>query len=198
MASDPTDLDLVRQAQRAGGEAPFAGLVERYQRPLYNYLLRSLRDPALCEEVFQEVFLRAFRGLDGFDPEDPNANFRAWLYRIALHLSRDEHRRREVRTSQGASGELASSTAADRCSDPEGAASLAQQRARVREAVTALPALAREVVLLHQYQGLSYPEIAEVLEVPLGTVKSRMHSALQSLRRALAAPGDGSAQEVAS
>jgi RNA polymerase sigma-70 factor (ECF subfamily) len=97
MAGERSDLELVRQAQRAGGEASFAELVERYQRPLYNFLLRSLRDAAVSEELFQEAFLRAFGGLDGFDSQDPAANVRAWLYRIALHLVRDEHRRRAVR-----------------------------------------------------------------------------------------------------
>ncbi len=197
MAGVQSDLDLVCRAQRTGGEASLADLVERYQRPLYNFFLRSLRNPAISEELFQETFLRALRGLDGFDAQDPAANFRAWLYRIALHLARDEHRRQELRASSTPSRAFDLPIEAEGPADPEGAASLAQQRARVRQAVAALPALAREVVLLHQYQGFSYQEIAEVLEVPLGTVKSRMHSALQSLRRALVEEDEG-AQEVAS
>jgi RNA polymerase sigma-70 factor (ECF subfamily) len=201
MADDPNDLDLVRRARLEDGGPAFRMLVERYRTPLYNFLLRSLRNAALSEEYFQETFLRAFKGLRGFDADRPSASFRAWLYRIALHLVRDERRRPEFQRAFQLEMELGLDAEADRPPDPEDAASWAQQRARVRRAVSALPDLPREVILLHMYQGLSYPEIAEVLEIPVGTVKSRMHTGLEALRRVLVHDGDeaaAAAMEVAS
>lgn len=200
MAAEPTDLELVCQARREGGGRAFELLVERYQRPLYNFLLRSLRNGSLAEEYFQELFLRCFRGLPEFHPEMPGANFRAWLYRIAVHLIRDELRKPQFRRALELEMELGLDAEANAAPSPENQASWAQQRARVRQAVTALPDLPREVIVLNLYQGLSYPEMAAVLEIPLGTVKSRMHAALEKLRLVLVDDGDEAAaiKEVAS
>jgi RNA polymerase sigma-70 factor (ECF subfamily) len=200
MGVDPHDLDLVRQARREGGGPAFEQLVERYKGPLYNFLLRSLRNGSLAEEYFQETFLRCYRGLNGFDPDMPQANFRAWVYRIAVHLVRDELRKPHFKRALELEQELGLDAEADAPPDPEDEASWSQQRARVRRAVTALPDLPREVVLLHLFQGLSYPEMSETLGIPLGTVKSRMHSALEKLRKVLVHDGDeaAAATEVAS
>lgn len=200
MGLEPHDLDLVRQARLADGNAAFEQLVERYKRPLYNFFLRSLRNGSLAEEYFQETFLRCFRGLSSFDPDMPGASFRAWLYRIAVHLTRDELRKPGYKRALALEIELGLDSAADAPPDPEDHASWEQQRARVRRAVTALPDLPREVVILHLYQGLSYPEMAETLGIPLGTVKSRMHAALEKLRTVLVHDGDeaAAAMEVAS
>jgi len=193
MAGDPRDLDLVRAARSGSDADAFPTLVRRYERPLYNFFVRSLRNPATAEECFQETCLRCFRGLATFDPESPVANFRAWVYRIALHLIRDEQRKPAFRRALALEEEFGLDAEADRAPSPEDTASWTQQRARVRRAVTHLPDLAREVVVLHQYQGLSYPEIAEVLNIPLGTVKSRMHTALGELRKVLVHDGDEAA-----
>jgi RNA polymerase sigma-70 factor (ECF subfamily) len=201
MTGDPADLELVRAARSRKDSVAFTTLVERYEKPLYNFFLRCVRNSALAEEHFQETFLRCYRGLDGFDPEQPGASFKAWMYRIAVHLVRDEVRKPAFRRALQLEQELGMDAEADRPPSPEDQASWAQQRARVRRAVTCLPDLAREVLVLHQYQGLSYPEIAEALDVPLGTVKSRMHAALVELRKILVQDGDEAAQaaqEVAS
>jgi len=201
MTGDPADLELVRAARSRKDSVAFTTLVERYEKPLYNFFLRCVRNSALAEEHFQETFLRCYRGLDGFDPEQPGASFKAWMYRIAVHLVRDEVRRPAFRRALQLEQELGMDAEADRPPSPEDQASWAQQRARVRRAVTCLPDLAREVLVLHQYQGLSYTEIAETLDVPLGTVKSRMHAALVELRKILVQDGDEAAQaaqEVAS
>ena len=202
MTGEPADLDLVRSARSGNDRAAFAALVERYEKPLYNFFLRCLRNSAIAEEHFQETFLRCYSGLDGFDPEQPGASFRAWMYRIAVHLVRDEVRKPAFKRALQLEQELGMDAEADRPPSPEDQAAWAQQRARVRRAVTCLPDLPREVIVLHQYQGLSYPEIAEALDVPLGTVKSRMHAALVELRKILVQDGDEAAataaQEVAS
>ncbi|HEY3447333.1 MAG TPA: sigma-70 family RNA polymerase sigma factor [Myxococcales bacterium] len=190
MAGDPLDLELVRRARAQGGSEAFTTLVKRYERPLYNFLLRSLRNAALAEEHFQETFLRCCRGLSDFDPDEPGANFKAWVYRIAVNLVRDEVRKPAFQRALQLEQELGLDAEADRAPSPEDQASWAQQRARVRRAVTCLPEQPREVVILHQYQGLSYPEIAQALDIPLGTVKSRMHAALVELRKVLVDDGD--------
>ena len=198
MAGDPVDLELVRAARAHGGPEAFTTLVQRYERPLYNFFLRSLRNAALAEEFFQETFLRCFRALPTFDPDLPTANFKAWVFRIAVHLIRDEVRKPAYQRALQLEQELGLDEEADKAPSPEDEASWTQQRARVRRAVTCLPENAREVLILHQYQALSYPEIAEALDIPLGTVKSRMHAALVELRKILVHDGDEAAAEVAS
>lgn len=198
MAADPPDLALVLRAQADCGGPAFATLLGRYERPLYNFLLRSIRNAARAEELFQEVALRSYRALPGFDPELPGASFQAWIYRIAVHLVRDEQRRPEYRRALQLEVELGLDAEAERPPSPEHAAAWAQQRARVRQAVTGLSELCREVVILHQYQGLAYSEIAAALDIPLGTVKSRMHGALSALRKVLVDDGDEAALEAAS
>lgn len=195
MAGDPVDLELVRKARAHGGSEAFTTLIERYERPLFNFFLRSLRNAALAEEHFQETFLRCCRALPEFDADDPGANFKAWVYRIAVNLVRDEARKPAFQRALALEQELGLDAEADRPPSPEDEASWAQQRARVRRAVTGLPEQPREVVILHQYQGLSYPEIAEVLDIPLGTVKSRMHAALVELRKVLVDDGDEAAAQ---
>jgi len=198
MAGDPVELELVRRARVHGGTEAFETLVKRYEKPLYNFFLRSLRNAALAEEYFQETFLRCCRGLETFDADSPEANFKAWVYRIATNLVRDEIRKPAFQRALAMEQEFGMDAEADKAPTPEDQASWAQQRARVRRAVTRLPELPREVVILHQFQGLSYPEIAEALQIPLGTVKSRMHAALEDLRRILVDDGDEASKEVAS
>ena len=198
MAGETSDLDLVRRVRANPAGPDFAALVRRHEKPLYNYLVRCLRNGARAEELFQETFLRCYRGIGQFDPEGEGANFRAWVYRIAVHLVRDEVRRPQFQRALQLEQELGLDAEADTAPDPENAASWEQQRARVRRAVTMLPDLAREVVVLHQFQGLSYLEIAEVLGIPLGTVKSRMHTALEGLRKVLVDDGDEAAKEAVS
>lgn len=199
MPSEMTELELVRRAKQERGGPAFAELVRRYERPLFNFLLRSLRNRARSEELFQECFMRCFRGLSDFDADSAQANFRAWLYRIAVHLIRDEMRRPAHRRAHEVEQQLGVAAEAEPPPTPENTLAREQQRERVRQAITSLPELSREVVLLHQYQGLSYQEIAEALHVPLGTVKSRMHAALTQLRKVLVTDGDdAAAKEVAS
>ncbi len=192
MPADPVELDLVRAARRPAGGDAFARLVQRYQRPLQGYFARSLRNASTAEECFQETCLRCFRALERFDPDAPGANFRAWMYRIAVHLVRDELRRPGLRgLPLGQDHEPA------REPTPEDAAAWEQQRAALQRAVRTLAPSSRQLLLMHHYQGQSYPEIAAVLRVPLGTVKSRMHTALSQLREALRLGEGGPAEDAA-
>jgi len=193
-----SDLQLVARAQ-ASPEAcrrALSVLVPRYQKPLYNFILRAVHGQALAEELFQETLLRAFRALPKFDTRAPNASVRAWLYCIAVNLCRDELRSARFQAARALSQDLGDDLPHPGPS-PELSAHAAQRARAVRHAVGELAELQREVVVLFQYQGLTYPEIAAALGVPLGTVKSRMHAALVNLGKKLASQDLGPQQEIA-
>lgn len=180
MASDPVDLDLVRKVQ-AGDTAAFRTMVERHGRPIYGFFVRSLRNEALAEEFFQETFLRCFQHLRSFDPDRLGSDFKVWLFRMAVNLLRDQLRKAEVQRAVAPT--LGAVPAEPPTGDPESDAVLAQLRDQVRDAIPRLPDLSREVLVLRYYRGLSYVQIAQVLGIPAGTVKSRMHQAVEALRR---------------
>ncbi|MBI5366259.1 MAG: sigma-70 family RNA polymerase sigma factor [Planctomycetes bacterium] len=183
MEDSRSDRDLVL-AFRLGDREMFAVLVRRYEEPLYRFFRRHAVAPDVADDLFQETFLRVFRGLGSFDAE---REFRPWLYTVALNCLRKRIGRRDAREpapqalpdgdAPGAppSGERA----------PEAAAADHELAERVRRAVATLPDGPREVFTLYQYQGLSYAQIAETVDRPLGTVKSLMHSALVRLREEL-------------
>jgi RNA polymerase sigma-70 factor (ECF subfamily) len=162
-------------------------LVRRHERPLFNFILRTVHGRALAEELFQETFLRALRALPDFQTHAEHASVRAWLYRIAVNLCRDEVRSARFQAATALAEELTDDLPHGGPS-PEASAAVEQRARVVRAAVMELTEVQREVVLLFQYQGLTYPEIALTLEIPLGTVKSRMHAALSALGKKLAAP----------
>ncbi|MDA2912972.1 RNA polymerase sigma factor [Acidobacteriia bacterium AH_259_A11_L15] len=148
------------------GEAPaFGELFARYKDAIYGYVRRRVNDPSRAEEITQDVFLALVQHRNGYEVE---AKFRIYLYRIALNRIVSEHRKKKeedpLPVNPAAGG---------------GDAALVQQ---VREALGRLEAEQREIVLLREYQGLSYQEIAEVLQVPLGTVRSRLFRAKLALR----------------
>lgn len=184
-----SDLELVAHAQAspAAARRAFSVLVRRHERPLFNFILRTVHARALAEELFQDTFVRALRALHAFNTRSENASVRAWLYRIAVNLCRDEVRSARFQAAHALSEELGDDLPHGGPS-PEAAAQTEQRARAVRQAVMSLTETQREVILLFQYQGLSYPEIAEALNVPLGTVKSRMHAALTALGKRLASP----------
>ena len=184
-----SDLELVAHAQASPQAArrAFAVLVKRYERPLFNFILRTVHSRALAEELFQDTFVRALRALPAFRTQAENASVRAWLYRIAVNLCRDEVRSARFQAAHALSQELGDDLP-HAGPTPEAAAQTEQRARAVRAAVMDLTEPQREVILLFQYQGLTYPEIAEALNIPLGTVKSRMHAALTALGKRLASP----------
>jgi RNA polymerase sigma-70 factor, ECF subfamily len=194
MASDPVDVDLVRKAQ-TGDAAAYRQLVERHGPKVFGFFVRSLRNEALSEEFFQETFLRCYQHLKNFDPDRLNSDFRLWLYTMAVNLLRDQLRRAEVRRVLEPSLEATSAPAAP-AADPESEAALSELRDRVRDSIPRLPDIAREVLLLHYYRGLTQAEIALVLGIPAGTVKSRLRIAVEALRQYFPAPRLASTAEV--
>jgi len=187
-----SDEALIAQSRRGDAQA-FSQLMRRYERPLFNYLRRMLDNGAEAEDMFKETFLRVHTHLDRFREGAP---FRPWLYQIATNLCRDRLRywRRRPQVSLDAPSNAASDARAladhlpAREADPEAAASAAETAVRLEAAVARLSAKHRAVFLMARYEGLPYDEIAKALRVPVGTVKSRMNTAVKELLAALKEP----------
>jgi RNA polymerase sigma-70 factor (ECF subfamily) len=183
-----SDEELLARFRNGQREA-FSLLVRRYENELYGYLRRYLGDAALAEDVFQNTFLQVYLKVGSYEAGRP---VRPWLYTIATHQAIDalrrHHRHQAVSLSQAQEGhppgepdDLASSLVG-KSAGPAAAAQLEERRLSVRAAVDRLPEFLKQVVVLGYYQGLKYREIAEVLNIPLGTVKSRLHAALARLQ----------------
>lgn len=184
----PPDAELML-AFRDGDARAFESLVQRHQRGIFNFILRSVRDRGRAEELLQEVFLRVVRAKDRYER---TAKFTTWIYAIARNLCVDESRRARFRDHQsldakrpGRDGETGGSLMS-RIPAPEvptdEAAEAPTLRKRMKAAIEELPDDQREVFLLRQVSGLSFREIGETLGVPENTVKSRMRYALEKLR----------------
>lgn len=171
-----SDRELVLKF-RAGETAMFEVLVRRYETPLYRFFRRHSISQSAADDLFQETFLRVYQGLRGYDAA---REFRPWVYTVALNCLRRGCARREPRAE-------ATTDPPARDPAPAESAQAAELAERVRLAVRDLPDGPQEVFLLYQYQGLSYAEIAEAVQRPLGTVKSQMHTALGRLRQSLSA-----------
>jgi RNA polymerase sigma-70 factor, ECF subfamily len=180
--SAKTDGALVSALQRERDVMAFELLMKRYQRPIFGFILRQLGDRSRAEEVFQETFLRVYDKIDTC--RDPDA-FKPWAFAIAANLCRNETRRQQVRRGERPSGDGVEARAPASGPSPEGAAMASESRRQIEHALQALPDPQREVFVLYHYTRLSYDEIASVLEVPVGTVKSRMNAALTALRSLL-------------
>jgi RNA polymerase sigma-70 factor (ECF subfamily) len=184
----PTDEELVAAVQ-AGDVSAFDDLVLRWDRKIQGAAYRVLGSDDEARDVSQEAFLKAFRGLRAFKRE---ARFSSWLYQIAINLCRDRLRRRKGREhlSLDDVGEGAEPALHQR---PVAIESI-ERRDRARVVAAAVEALSdeqREVVVLKEYQGLTFPEISETLGVPLSTVKTRLYRALGQLRVELERQGVG-------
>jgi RNA polymerase sigma-70 factor (ECF subfamily) len=183
-----SDEELVR-ACLAGDESAFGVLVERWQRKIQGAILRLVDSRDEARDLAQEAFLKAYRNLAGFKQE---ARFSSWLYQIALNLCRDRMRRRRGRTLISLD-EMADGGALMVQAGPD-AHELLEVRdlsRRVERAVRSLPDEQREVIVLKEYQGLTFLEIAQALDVPVSTVKTRLYRGLGLLRTRLEREGVG-------
>ena len=181
------DATLIAATLEGRSEA-FGTLVERYDRAVYNLCLRTLRDPEEAKDATQEAFFKAFRALRTFRPE---AKFSTWIFSIAYHACCDRLQRRKRFTD----AELP-----DRADAGPGPALLAErsdEAQALRAAIDALPEKYRAVITLYHLQGRQYDEIAEVLKLPMGTVKTHLFRAKELLRRRLAGLRDDVAGEGA-
>lgn len=184
-----SDAELARRAL-AGSQAAYSELVERYASPAVNIAVRLVNDRALAEELAQEAFVRAFARLGTFDQE---RRFSSWFFQILHNVSVDYLRRRRVETvsldallTAGHAG-----PADDPSSSPESEAERRELAAALTEALGGLRHDFREAVVLKYQQGLSVDEIAAILGVPEGTVKTYLHRARKELATILSAAGWG-------
>jgi RNA polymerase sigma-70 factor, ECF subfamily len=183
-----SDEDLLTRFRKGQSEA-FGVLVRRYERELFGYLRRYLGDAALADDVFQNTFLQLCKKVHQYEAGRP---VRPWLYTIATHQAIDALRRNarhqcvslDQSREELPNGEVHSLV--DLLENPSlgplERAEGEERREGVRAAVDQLPDLFRQVVVLAYYQGLKYREIADILDIPVGTVKSRLHAALAKLQ----------------
>jgi RNA polymerase sigma-70 factor (ECF subfamily) len=170
-----------------GDENAFGILVQRYQRRLAAFLSQLVGDMELARELSQEAFVRAWSALERFDPK---YRFSTWLFRIAHNLGIDQLRRRRLQTTSlyrtDSEGDEVEVVVPDLDKDPLGHLENRVLASELRNIIDGLRPEYRELVLLRHFAGLSYQEIADFTEMPLGTVKNKLFRAHSVLRRALA------------
>ena len=185
-----SDEVLISRCRR-GDERSFDILFDRYKGRIFTFILRFVRDQKAAEDIFQETFIRVFRKARHFRHQ---AKFSTWLYTIASNLCRDELKRRKRRqvysldapaAHQERDGTPPSRVQAisDSSDGPRAEAQKRELSRLLRVALDELPENSRLVIELHVMQGLRYREVAEILRCPVGTVQSRMHNAVQILRK---------------
>jgi RNA polymerase sigma-70 factor (ECF subfamily) len=184
------DEELLRRLRR-GDDVAFEMLVRRYEGELFGYLRRYLGDEVLADDVFQNTFLQVYLKRHQYEEGRP---VRPWLYTIATRQAIDALRRhgrhQAVSLEQPADGDGEPSALHESLQSsglgPLDHAAAQEQAERLRAEVDRLPDFLRQVLLLAYFQGLKYREIADALNIPVGTVKSRLHAALSRLQEAWA------------
>lgn len=198
----PEERDLLRRCEN-GDDRAYRELVERFERPLIQFITRYVDDSSLAEDIFQDTFVRVLKNLKDYRPDGA---FSTWLYTIARNLCLDhiKHVRRVKMTSMDAPvGEeggkvlYLQDVLRDGGAPPSERAEMNEDEARVREALCRLPAVKKEALVLRVYHNLSYKEIADITDCPVGTAKYRVHEALEALG-ALMKAGQGGEEEFGS
>ena len=182
-----TDQEIVALA-RDGREAAYRELIRRYERPIFSLILRMVRDRQLAEDLSQETFIKALNAIGSYRPE---FKFSSWIFKIANNAAIDHLRRREVDTlsldgAPNATSQGDIEATALQVGD-KGETPLAELEARelgtaIERAIGQLRPEYRSCILLRHVEGLAYEEIAQLLDLPLGTVKTYIHRARHELR----------------
>lgn len=183
------EIEMLVERAREGDRSAFGQLVDEYKDKIYNYVARMLNDPYEAEDVTQEAFLRAYKSLPRFRGA---SSFHTWLYRIASNLAIDVVRKRKRQDPTFSLDEPLESEDGeyerelpDETGGPEDRTSTRETRVAVRRAIMDLPEKLRDVMILYELQGETYEDIAGILDVPLGTVKSRLFNARNRLKESL-------------
>ena len=189
--ASPSDDELMR-AFIDGDTAAMEALFNRHRRELFGWLVLHAENRSEAEDIYQETWLRVLENASAYTPD---GNFRAWLWRIARNLAADRARKKKPALILDApSGEDDEAPMLDSIPDETAVHALAgmeadERRARVRTAVGRLSAALRDVVLLRVNGELEFREIAQTLDLPLGTVLARMHNAVAKLKKMLVKEG---------
>src|SRR5438552_5864619 len=182
---DTDDVALVERV-RGGDVAAFEPLVEKYRQRVYRLAYNVLRNSEDAYDVAQEAFIKAYRALPSFRGQSA---FYTWLFRIVMNVAHDKARQRGAQGrafgTERVTEEEWERTMPDPGEEPDDAAARGEERARITRALEALPEHHRAIIMLSDLEGLSYREIADVLNIPMGTVMSRLHNARKRLRTAL-------------
>ncbi len=183
-----TDEQLLLEYRSRGDRQAFDHLVCRYEKELFGYLRNYLGDAEMAEDVFQQTFLQVHLKCQKFEP---GRRVRPWLYTVATNQAIDFQRRnrrhRAVSLDRAIGGDSGDETGSlidlldSEDASPAEEVTAIEQHEQVRQAVDELPEQTKQVVMLVYFQGLKYREAAEVLDIPVGTVKSRLHTAIQKL-----------------
>ncbi len=181
-----TDEAALIERCRAGDLAAFEPLVEKYRQRVYRLAYNVLRDPEEAWDVAQDAFIRAFQALPSFRGESA---FYTWLFRIVMNVARDRVRQHAARGRAFGTERVDEKdwdrTLVDQGTAPDANATKVEERERISRALATLSEPHRAIIMLSDLEGLSYREIAEVLNIPMGTVMSRLHNARRRLREAL-------------
>ena len=186
-----TDQEVVVMA-RSGHEAAYRELLRRYERPIFSMLYRMVRDRELAEDLAQETFVKALNALDSYRPE---FKFSSWIFKIANNAAIDQLRRRNLDTlsidgsPHAETPDAIEATALQVSSNDESPLEEVEARelgSSIEAAIGRLRPEYRSCILLRHVEGYAYEEIAEILQLPLGTVKTYIHRARNELREHLA------------
>ena len=177
---------------KAGSEAAYAWLIGEFQQPVYGLVYRMVNDPADAADTTQDVFLKVFRGMKQFHGQ---SSLKTWIYRIALHEAANRRRwwfrHKAYETSiepaeaEGAAAEAMQTALTDPADSPFESMAHREVQSRVEEALRQVPEPYRTTLILRDLEEMRYEEIAEVLEISLGTVKSRLTRGRQALKQQL-------------
>ncbi len=181
--SNINEQELLRK-YISGDRDAFQGIVNLYKDPLYAFLRRFLNQQQLVEEVFQETFLQLYRSRGTFDKDKP---LRPWLFTIAANKARDALRKQQRQDTisigtMGDSDELSVNDVVNSLTSyeitPYEEAEKAEQAEKVRKIISEMPENLKEILILSYFEQFSYKQMADILSIPIGTVKSRLHTAI--------------------
>lgn len=182
MAAEPTDAQLVRRVQK-GDKGAFDLLVLKYQHKIVNLVMRYVRDPDQALDITQEAFLKAYRALPRFRGESA---FYTWLYRIAVntaknYLAAQRRRPMDIELDMQDPEQFELHAKLKETDTPEGVILRQELSETVQRAIEALPEDLRTAIILRELDGMSYEEIAQTMECPVGTVRSRIFRARDAI-----------------
>lgn len=170
MNSGQTDAELVDRTL-SGDQQAYGELIDRYQRPIYNHALKTLRDKRDAEDVTQTVFMKAYQHLGAYDPK---YKFFSWIYRIVINESINEAKRQRIHDPLDDASDSLVSRSKDVDSEQE-----------ILDAMMHLAVEDRAIISLKHFENFSYSEIEFIMDIPVKTVKSRLYSARQRLKEIL-------------
>ncbi len=185
----PQEASLIK-ACKEGDQTAFNLLVWRWEKPLFNFTYKYVGDAHLAQDLVQETFVRVLRSIQGYEHRGA---FSTWLYRIAVNLCKDHLRKRRIPmvslhdyyTTPSGERVYVQERVADQRAASDEAVAAARRKELVRRLLAGLPDEQRIVILMKEYQGLKFREIAEVLDEPEGTVKARLYRGLRTMREQL-------------